>query len=116
MEIRLDALCCRVEQSRFGLSLADENECDTGAMCDASAVCANNVGSYTCVCPVGYIMTAEGKCQGKSFSPFLGSLWFLNDGEPELTTDQEKYDHRKLLCSVSTAMWWHSWYILMGSV
>jgi hypothetical protein len=43
----------------------DVNECVTLAnACGAGKLCVNNNGSYVCVCPSGYTLTAAGTCQG----------------------------------------------------
>ena len=48
---------------------SDINECTIGTdNCDAHAVCANTVGSFTCTCQIGYIgdgVTCSGmRCTG----------------------------------------------------
>ena len=44
---------------------SDVNECSGSNDCVSPAVCANNVGSYTCTCPAGYTKTDNFNCQSK---------------------------------------------------
>ncbi len=47
--------------------VTDEDECSEGvADCDPNAVCHNTIGSYVCVCAVGFEGDGQ-QCQGEIF-------------------------------------------------
>jgi hypothetical protein len=53
----------------------DVNECVTlFNACGTGKLCVNNNGSYACVCPSGYSLTAAGVCQGMALTYQYGSL------------------------------------------
>ena len=54
----------------------DIDECkDSGGCADNVATCHNNVGSYTCTCPLGYRTNYENRCEGNPEEYFLQSIF-----------------------------------------
>ena len=60
--------------------IVDIDECQTPDACQSDHVCNNTVGSYTCVCPLGYVADSGPQnplnpvCVGKSVSHLLATL------------------------------------------
>ena len=57
-----------VGYTRQGVSCIDVNECLNSTSNTCSHVCSNNDGSYSCSCPVGYVLNSDLRtCDGQHY-------------------------------------------------
>jgi len=50
---------------------ADTDECELNTAICGIGRCINTVGNYTCVCPVGHMLTPDNNCMGSYYTLYL---------------------------------------------
>ena len=69
-------------------NLTDINECSANnGICGNDKICFNTIGSYSCVCQVGYRQLSDGTCQGTDRSMRYHSIkCFISSDVNECST------------------------------
>ena len=70
----------------------DIDECTHGNSCDDHSTCRNSIGTYKCVCHMGYTQNTTKTCRGKLLFvrvSYIGHVSFALENEVEGTSGHE---------------------------